>query len=117
MPNNKKNVINYILKNSNWSDKMSANNRNLNLNAPTKPKDVADKAEGKSQSKSKKRMTISLPSDTAKFLEWLAAEQDISQVEVIRKAIATEYFLQNEIKQGAKVLVKTDTSIKEVIFR
>ena len=67
--------------------------------------------------KSGKRMTIQLPQDTSEFLEWLANEQNISQVEAIRKAIATEYYLQKEIKQGAKVLVQTQETVKEIVFR
>ncbi len=85
---------------------------NSNTKAPrAAPNSAVSKVE------TKKRMTIQLPKDTAEFLEWLAQEQDISQVEAIRKAIATEYYFQKEIKQGAKVLVQNQDQIKEIIFR
>ena len=71
-----------------------------------------------SQSDSKgKRMTIQLSDELAKHVEWLAETQGISQVEAIRKAIATESYFQQEIMQGAKVLIERNQSLREVIFR
>ena len=64
-----------------------------------------------------KRMTIFIPENLVKHLEWLAEVQGISQAEAIRKAIATESFIQREIARGSKVLIETDRSIKEVVFR
>ncbi len=64
-----------------------------------------------------KRMTIFIPDNLVKHLEWLAKIQGISQAEAIRKAIATESFIQQEIDRGSKVLIETDRSVKEVVFR
>ena len=64
-----------------------------------------------------KRMTIFIPENLVKHLEWLAEVQGISQAEAIRKAIATESFIQREIARGSKVLIEKDRSIKEVVFR
>ena len=64
-----------------------------------------------------KRMTIQLPHEAAKNLEWLATSQGISQVEALRKAIATETYFQQEIQKGATVLVQLKDLVKQVIFR
>ena len=65
-----------------------------------------------------KRMSVTLSSDAAQLLEWLAATQGITQTEALRKAIATEAYLYKEIKQGSKVLILTsDKEVREVIFR
>ena len=64
-----------------------------------------------------KRMTIFFPENLVKHLEWLAEVQGISQAEAIRKAIATESFMQREINQGSKVLIETEGGVKEVVFR
>ena len=65
-----------------------------------------------------KRMSVSLPPDTAALLEQLAQSQGITMVEAIRKAINTEAYLQGEIRKGCKVqLVAADGTIKEIVFR
>ncbi len=65
-----------------------------------------------------KRMSVTLPTDVAEMLEFLATNQGISQNEAIRKAIATEAYFQKEIKQGSTVLImNSDKSVKEVVFR
>ena len=77
---------------------------------------VEDKNIANEESKGK-RMTIFLPENLVKHLEWLAEVQGISQAEAIRKAIATESFMQREINQGSKVLIETEGGVKEVVFR
>jgi predicted transcriptional regulator len=65
-----------------------------------------------------KRMSITLSSDAAKWLEFLADTQGITQTEALRKAIATEAYIQKEILEGSKILVqKADKEIREVVFR
>ena len=65
-----------------------------------------------------KRMSVTLPTDVAEMLELLATNQGITQNEAIRKAIATEAYFQKEIKQGSTVLImNSDKSVKEVVFR
>lgn len=67
---------------------------------------------------SNKRMSISLSSDIAQMLEWLAETQNLTQNEALRKAIATEAYIQKEIREGSKILLqKADNEIREVIFR
>lgn len=65
----------------------------------------------------KKRMTIELGENSAQLLEWLSEIEEISQTEVIRRAIGTEAFLQKEILNGGKVFVQTSEGLKEIVFR
>lgn len=65
-----------------------------------------------------KRMSVALSQDEAEMLEWLAAEQGITQKEALRKAIALEAYLYKERKAGSKILFHTsDGEVREVIFR
>ena len=65
-----------------------------------------------------KRMSVSLPQETAKMLELLSELQGISQVEALRRAISTEAYIQREIKNGSRILVEsTDKQIRELVFR
>ncbi len=64
-----------------------------------------------------KRMTISLgPKDKAN-LEFLTDEQDITQSEALRRAIATEVFVQKAQENGDLILLEKDGSKKQVVFR
>lgn len=65
-----------------------------------------------------KRMSVSLSGDAARLLEYLAEVQGITQNEALRKAIATEAYIRQEMEQGAKVLLqKSNKDIREVVFR
>lgn len=65
-----------------------------------------------------KRMSVALSQDEAEILEWLAAEQGITQKEALRKAIALEAYLYKERKVGSKILFRTtDGDVREVLFR
>lgn len=65
-----------------------------------------------------KRMSVNLSGDAAQMLEFLAKTQGITQNEALRKAIATEAYLRQEMMQGSKVLLqKSDKEIREVVFR
>jgi Ribbon-helix-helix protein, copG family len=71
-----------------------------------------------SSTTSPKRMSVSLSGDAAKLLAQLAESQGITQNEALRKAIATEAYLRQEMEQGAKVLLqKSSKDIREVVFR
>lgn len=71
-----------------------------------------------SETLSPKRMSVTLSGDAAKWLESLAESQGITQTEALRKAIATEAYIQREISEGSKILVqKADKEIREVVFR
>ncbi len=65
-----------------------------------------------------KRMMVALPAKTARMVEVLSALQSITQSEAIRRAISTEAFIQNEIRQNSKILIETsDGEVKELVFR
>jgi transcriptional regulator of met regulon len=69
------------------------------------------------RSSNAKKMTIQLPERIARLLEELARTQGVTQVEAIRKAIATEAYLRRVTDQGGKVLIETEDVIKELVFR
>jgi metal-responsive CopG/Arc/MetJ family transcriptional regulator len=72
----------------------------------------------KTPSNTTKRMSVNLSSDVANWLESIAKEQNISQSEALRRAIATEKYLLDERQKGSKVLLqRSDKEIREVIFR
>ena len=65
-----------------------------------------------------KRMSVSFPPDIASLLEFLADSQGVSLNEALRKAIATEAYIQQEIREGSTILVqKSNKEIREVVFR
>ncbi|BAY96050.1 MULTISPECIES: hypothetical protein [unclassified Tolypothrix] len=65
-----------------------------------------------------KRLSVSFSSSDVKKLDWLTNSQQITQNEVLRKAIATEEYIQRVVQTGCTILVrKPDGSIAEVVFR
>lgn len=73
---------------------------------------VTDKSKSRSV-----RTTISLSSDAVDKLDWLAEHQAISRNDAIRRAIATEVYIREELQKGSKILVrKEDKSIHELVF-
>lgn len=63
-----------------------------------------------------KRMTIQLTKELAEGLEWLAEDLGISQVEALRRAIGTEIYLRQELKDGGRLFIKKESEIKEVVL-
>lgn len=81
---------------------------------------VSEKAIAKSHSNSAqaKRMSVSFSSDFVKLLEDLSHSQGISQNEVLRRAVATEAYIQREVGRGSTILIqKSNGDIREVVFR
>ena len=65
-----------------------------------------------------KRMTISLPEDVVQMLEKLSDSQGVTQNEAIRRAIATESYLKDELEKGSTLLIqKSNRDIREIVFR
>lgn len=54
-----------------------------------------------------KRVTVNLSEEAVKSLEALANKRGITMTEALRKAIATEKFLADEVAEGSKVLIKS----------
>lgn len=65
-----------------------------------------------------KRVSVSLPLDTIEQLDQIARSHGITMTDAIRRAVATEAYLDNEIQENSKILIqKSDNSLIEVIFR
>lgn len=64
-----------------------------------------------------KRLTIQLSAKQVAELDRLAEEQNVSQAEALRKALATEVYLRNASRQGARILIKEGDDLKEVVLR
>ena len=65
-----------------------------------------------------KRVSVSLPLDTIEQLDKIANRHGITMTDAIRRAVATEAYLDNEIQENSKILIqKSDNSLIEVIFR
>ena len=82
---------------------------------PLSPNDSSFGYEKKRQSK--KRMTIQLTSELDQHLQWLADRQGVTQVEAIRKAIAFESYIRQEVqKPGTRLIIEDINSIRELII-
>jgi predicted transcriptional regulator len=65
-----------------------------------------------------KKVTVNLSDETIEDLKTVAEKQGITLTEAIRKAIATEKFVQDERDEGAKILVERPGGrVREVEFR
>jgi hypothetical protein len=65
--------------------------------------------------KSFKKVTVNLPTSQVDFLQGLAKEENISVVDVLRRAINSEkFFVENE-KAHRKILIEDGSRIREVI--
>ena len=65
-----------------------------------------------------KRVSVSLPLDTIKKLDEIASRHGITMTDAIRRAIATEAYIDNEIQEDNKILIqKSDNTLREVVFR
>lgn len=65
-----------------------------------------------------KRLSVSFTNDLVEVLENLSTTQGVSQNEILRRALATESYIQGEIANGSTVLIqKKNGDIREVVFR
>jgi metal-responsive CopG/Arc/MetJ family transcriptional regulator len=65
-----------------------------------------------------KRVSVSLPLDTIKKLDAIASRHGITMTDAIRRAIATEDYIESEIQEDSKILIqKSDNTLREVVFR
>jgi predicted transcriptional regulator len=65
----------------------------------------------------KRTISVRLSEDVISKLRQLAERQGISATAALQKAIETEVFVRDEIDRGAKILVKENDHLKEVVFR
>lgn len=65
-----------------------------------------------------KRVSVSLPLDTIEKLDAIASRHGITMTDAIRRAIATEAYIDSEIQEDSKILIqKSDNTLREVVFR
>lgn len=78
-------------------------------------------AKEKSANKDKcqtKRVSVSLPLETIEKLDQIASRHGITMTDAIRRAIATEAYIEQEIQQDSKILIqKADNTLREIVFR
>ena len=92
-------------------------------NEEKSPESTIQKQDSKNKSTRKddsetKRLSVTFSGLTKQNLDYLTEEQGISQVDAIRRALSTEAFLYEEIKNGSKILIKDrDNELREIIFR
>ena len=64
------------------------------------------------------KVSLNLPSDTLDNVRRIAKHQNITMTDAIRRAIATESYVEDETNNGGTILVKKpDGTYKEVVFR
>lgn len=54
-----------------------------------------------------RRVSVNLTEEAIKSLEALAQKRGITMTDALRKAIATEKFLVDEVGEGSKVLIES----------
>ena len=65
-----------------------------------------------------KRVSVSLPLETIEKLDQIASRHGITMTDAIRRAIATEAYIDSEIQENSKILIqKSDNTLREVVFR
>jgi hypothetical protein len=68
--------------------------------------------------KEKVRVTADLPLATIEILRDLAESQNVSLTEALRRAIATEGFVQQRTKDNSRFLIESvDGRVSELVFR
>lgn len=64
------------------------------------------------------KTSVSLPEDSLNSLKEISQKTGTSMAEVLRKAIATEKFLQDTVAEGGKVLIQDkDKTLKQLLVR
>jgi hypothetical protein len=63
------------------------------------------------------KTTLSLPEDTVEAVRALAATRNITQGEVIRRAVALDQYLHEAAREGGRVLVEDpDKTLRQLVF-
>lgn len=63
-----------------------------------------------------RKVTVNLPEDQVQFLQEIAATEDLTFTDVLRRAINSEKFFVQQESTGNKVLVEgPDQRIREVV--
>jgi hypothetical protein len=64
------------------------------------------------------KVTVNLPDDAVESIKKIAAARGITVTEALRQLIATQDFLQTEVRKGNKVLLQdvADRSVRELVM-
>lgn len=63
------------------------------------------------------KMSVNLPDDAVENLREIAKKNGITLTAALRQAIANEKFLEDELKEGEKLLIESDKgSARQVVF-
>ena len=66
----------------------------------------------------KRKLTVNLSDEAVTALEAISAQRGVSVTEVLRQAIASEKFLNDEVSKGAKILVeRPNQPLREIVLR
>jgi predicted transcriptional regulator len=63
------------------------------------------------------KVTFKLPESDLATLKQLAARKHTSVTAILRSAIATERFIDEEVSQGSKVLIDRNGTVRELVIR
>jgi predicted transcriptional regulator len=63
------------------------------------------------------KVSVNLPSEDVAALKELAAKRKTTVKEVLRRAIASEKFFEDETSQGGRVLIERGKKTREVVFK
>lgn len=108
-------MLNHQTSNNNSESIISNNKASLNKKNPDLNQTLKQEIENSFNSK---KISIPLDWETAEVLRVLAEYQNITFLEAIKKAIATEVYLLKERKAGAKVLLhQEDETWHELTFK
>ncbi|PSO79260.1 MAG: hypothetical protein BRC41_19360 [Cyanobacteria bacterium QH_9_48_43] len=72
----------------------------------------------KQQKRDLQTVSINLPSDILDAIKKIAKHRNLTMTDAICRAVVTESYIEDEIKNGGTILVKKpDGAYKEVVFR
>jgi hypothetical protein len=64
-----------------------------------------------------KKVTVNLPEDQVEFLQKLAAKENLTFTDVLRRSINSERFLVEQESKNRKILIDDGSKIQQVIRR
>jgi hypothetical protein len=60
--------------------------------------------------------SLYLPVDAIEFLRKTARRRGCSMADVVRQTLSTEIFLNDKVKNGARIFIQSGSNIKELIL-
>lgn len=63
-----------------------------------------------------KRINVAITPDTVRALELVMENEGVTLTEALRRLVGYGDFVYRQVREGAKVLVQTDDTIREVVL-